>query len=132
MLNKIKRKIISIMTGEGRGQFFSFESFLYFVSIVYFGLAKFRAVIYERGIIRSKGLPCKVISIGNITTGGTGKTPMTLYMAQLVQRLGYEVIVISRGYKGELEKTGGIVSNGKQYWWDLESRVMSLSYWQAG
>jgi len=113
MLNKIKRKIISIMTGEGRRQFLSFESFLYFVSIVYFGLAKFRAVIYERGIIRSKGLPCKVISIGNITTGGTGKTPMTLYMAQLVQRLGYEVTVISRGYKGELEKTGGMVSNGE-------------------
>jgi tetraacyldisaccharide 4'-kinase len=34
-------------------------------------------------------------------------------MAELVKRLGYEVVVISRGYKGELEKTGGIVSNGK-------------------
>jgi len=101
------------MTGEGKGPFSFFESFLYFVSIVYYGLIKFRVALYKRGIIKSKALSCKVISIGNITAGGTGKTPMTLYMAKLVQRLGYKVVVISRGYKGELEKTGGIVSNGK-------------------
>ncbi|NNK86173.1 MAG: tetraacyldisaccharide 4'-kinase [Desulfobacterales bacterium] len=113
MLNKIKRKMLKIMTGERKRPFSFFESLLYFVSIIYYGLAEFKAEVYKRGIIKSKRLPCKVISIGNITAGGTGKTPMTLYVAGLMQRLGYEVVVISRGYKGELEKTGGIISNGK-------------------
>lgn len=101
------------MTGERKRPFSFFESLLYLVSIIYYGLAKFRAKVYKKGIIESKRLPCKVISIGNITAGGTGKTPMTLYVAGLMLRLGYEVVVISRGYKGELEKTGGIISNGK-------------------
>lgn len=113
MLNKINKKMIKIMTGEGESQFSSFKSLLYFVSIVYHSLVKFRAALYEKNIIKSQRLPTTVISIGNLTVGGTGKTPMTLYMAELVKKLGYEVVVISRGYKGELEKAGGIVSNGK-------------------
>ncbi len=113
MLNRIKKKMIKIMTGERERQFSSFKSLLYFISIIYHCLAKYRAALYEKNIIKSKRLPTAVISIGNITVGGTGKTPMTLYMAELVKNLGYEVVVISRGYKGELEKTGGIVSNGK-------------------
>jgi len=105
--------MIKIMTCEGKRHFSFFESLLYFISIHYHGLVKFRAALYEKKIIKSQRLPAAVISIGNITVGGTGKTPMTLYMAELVKKLGYEVVVISRGYKGELEKTGGIVSNGK-------------------
>ena len=105
--------MIKIMTGEGESQFSSFKSLLYFVSIVYHSLVKFRAALYEKNIIKSQRLPTTVISIGNLTVGGTGKTPMTLYMAELVKKLGYEVVVISRGYKGELEKAGGIVSNSK-------------------
>lgn len=113
MLNKIKKKIEIIMAGEGRSSFSSVEFLLFTVSIFYGGLVKFRSKAYDRGIIKSKKLPCKVISIGNITVGGTGKTPMTIYVAELVQKLGFVVAVISRGYKGELEKTGGIVSDGK-------------------
>jgi len=101
------------MTGGLESRFLSFEHMLFIVSLVYGGLIKIRTEAYKQGIIKSKKLPCKVISIGNITVGGTGKTPMTIYVAELVQRLGYVVAVISRGYKGELEKIGGIVSNGK-------------------
>jgi len=113
MLNKIKKKIENIMIGESRSGFSSVEFLLFILSLFYGGLVKFRLAAYQGGMIKPKSLPCTVISIGNITTGGTGKTPMTLYMVELVKRLGYEVVVISRGYKGELEKTGGIVSNGK-------------------
>ncbi len=113
MLNKIKKKIENIMAGHGGGSFSSFGVLMFILSLFYGRLVKFRLKAYDRGIIKSKKLPCKVISIGNITVGGTGKTPMTIYVAELVQRLGYVVAVISRGYKGELEKTGGIVSNGK-------------------
>ncbi|MDY6791412.1 MAG: tetraacyldisaccharide 4'-kinase [Thermodesulfobacteriota bacterium] len=114
MLNKIKKKMINIATGKGENRFSLFESLLYLISVGYYGLIKFRVAAYKRNIIKSKRLPCKVISIGNITVGGTGKTPMTLYIAKLVQRLDYKVVVISRGYKGRLEKSGGVVSDGNK------------------
>jgi tetraacyldisaccharide 4'-kinase len=54
-----------------------------------------------------------VISIGNLTVGGTGKTPMTIYMAELLKGFGCRVAVISRGYQGRNEKSVGIVSDGR-------------------
>jgi len=70
MLNKIKKKIEKIMTGEGESSLSSVEFMLYTLSIFYGGLVKFRSKAYDKGIIKSKKLPCKVISIGNITVGG--------------------------------------------------------------
>ncbi|MEE4114475.1 MAG: tetraacyldisaccharide 4'-kinase [Desulfobacteraceae bacterium] len=58
-------------------------------------------------------LPCKVVSIGNITLGGTGKTPMSVYMARLIHGFGCRVAIVSRGYKGAAEKNGGVVSDGQ-------------------
>jgi len=54
-----------------------------------------------------------VISIGNLTVGGTGKTPMTIHLARMIRRLGYHVGVISRGYRGSAEKIGGVVCDGR-------------------
>ena len=112
-MNNILQKIESIMTSNRKAGFISFESFLLMLSISYGCAIKTRETFYNRGILMSKKLPCIVISIGNITVGGTGKTPMTIYVAKLLKRMGYKVLVISRGYKGLAEKTGGIVSNGK-------------------
>ncbi len=67
---------------------------------------------YASGLLKSRKLPCAVISIGNLTSGGTGKTPMTIYVAERIRESGRRVAVISRGYKGTAEKSGGIVSNG--------------------
>jgi len=120
MLNKIKKRIENVMTQEGDNRFSFLKSLLFMISLFYGGLVKLRSTAYQEGMIKPKSLPCKVISIGNITVGGTGKTPMTIYVAKLVQRLGYVVAVISRGYKGELEKTGGIVSNGHKIFMDPE------------
>ena len=100
------------MTGNEQGRLFSFESFLLMVSLVYGGAVRLREAFYKNSILKPKKLPCFVISIGNLTVGGTGKTPMTIYMAKLIKSLGYKVAIISRGYKGGAEKTGGIVSNG--------------------
>jgi tetraacyldisaccharide 4'-kinase len=110
----LKKRIESIMKdGEGKANF-PLGAFLSAFSILYSGVVQLRSVLYSKRIIPSKRLPCMVISIGNVTLGGTGKTPMTIYTAQLIRRLGYQVVVISRGYKGNAEKTGGIVSNGSQ------------------
>ena len=88
-------------------------SFLFMISKVYGGVVKLRRLFYKKNILTSKRLPCPIISIGNITLGGTGKTPMTIYVVHALKQLGYKVAVISRGYKGSAEKIGGIVSDGK-------------------
>ncbi|MBW2738989.1 MAG: tetraacyldisaccharide 4'-kinase [Deltaproteobacteria bacterium] len=112
-MNNVLKKIESIMTGKRKAGLISFESLLFVFSLIYGSAVKTREAFYNRGVLRSKKLPCIVISIGNITVGGTGKTPMTIHVAKLVKRMGYKVVVISRGYKGLAEKTGGIVSDGK-------------------
>jgi tetraacyldisaccharide 4'-kinase len=84
------------------------------LSVIYGAGLKIRVSGYKSGLLESKKLPCKVISVGNITTGGTGKTPMTVYLARRIHQMGYRAAVISRGYRGRAEKSGGIVSNGRE------------------
>ena len=111
-MNRIIKKIEQVMHGSPKNNFF-FRYFLYLISLFYSGTVKAREISYKKSIIRSKRLPCIVVSIGNLTLGGTGKTPMTIYTAQLVKQLGYKVVIISRGYKGSAEKSGTIVSDGQ-------------------
>lgn len=112
-MRKIKQKIETIVNSEEKSGFFSFGSFLFGLSILYGGVVTLREIFYKKGIFRSKQLPCKVISVGNLTAGGTGKTPMTIYVAELLTHLGFKVAVVSRGYRGRAEKAGGVVSDGQ-------------------
>ncbi|MBI1374960.1 MAG: tetraacyldisaccharide 4'-kinase [Phycisphaera sp.] len=57
-----------------------------------------RNKLYDWGVKRTHKVNLPVISIGNITTGGTGKTPMVIYIVQLLQRHGYRPAVVLRGY----------------------------------
>ncbi len=107
-----RKKIESVMMGEGKTPLISVASSLYMISLAYGAMQKVRACGYRRQVIPSRQLPCKVICVGNITVGGTGKTPMTIYLAQKVQQLGFKVAVVSRGYRGAAERQGGIVSDG--------------------
>lgn len=87
--------------------------FLYALSLVYGILLFIRRAAYGKGVVKSKKLPCLVVSVGNLTAGGSGKTPMTMYLAGLLTNNAYRVSIISRGYKGGFEKNGGIVSDGQ-------------------
>ena len=110
----LKRKIQEIMTGGRESGSLSLKLFLFAISIGYGGIVRLRETLYKKGLLQSKRLPCPVISIGNITVGGSGKTPMTIYVAGLIQGLGYGVAIISRGYKGQAEKIGGVVCDGRK------------------
>ena len=68
---------------------------------------------YEYGVRRRRRLPCPVVSIGNITVGGTGKTPLTEWTAQWLQRQGWRVAVLSRGYGGRAGDGPQVVSTGE-------------------
>jgi tetraacyldisaccharide 4'-kinase len=91
---------------------FLLKSALLALSFLYGGGMRIRSRLYASGLLPSKTLPCRVVSIGNIVAGGTGKTPMTMMAAQLLKDLGYRVVVVSRGYRGNMEEEGGIVSDG--------------------
>ena len=80
--------------------------------LVYSRIQKLRAALYRTGILKTHRLPRPVISIGNITVGGTGKTPVTVYIARLLLEQGYRVAVLSRGYGGSLEGQSVVVSDG--------------------
>ena len=101
------------MTGPGKAPAFSLATFLYCLSRGYGAFQKLRGVCYRRRLIAPQKLACRVISIGNITVGGTGKTSLTIFVAERLKQLGYRVVVISRGYKGTAGRTATIVSDGQ-------------------
>lgn len=75
------------------------ESLLWPASVVYGAAASLRAGAYRSGLFRQKRLNGIVVSVGNITTGGTGKTPMVVWLAQRFAANGKKVGVLSRGYR---------------------------------
>lgn len=76
-----------------------------FLSLLYLYVTKIRNYLYDRYILKVKKIDgVKVVCIGNITVGGTGKTPAVQYFAKKYVDLGYKVAIISRGYKGKRKK----------------------------
>lgn len=100
------------MTGPAGGPAISLAGFLSVLGAVYGGMTKLRSDTYGRGWLPARRLPCRVVSVGNLVLGGTGKTPMTIYLARQLQSMGFRTAVVSRGYGGRAERTGGIVSDG--------------------
>src|SRR5437773_4065031 len=72
---------------------------LYALSFVYERLVQLRLYFYRKRIFRERALGCLVISIGNLTVGGTGKTPIVEKFARALQTGGRRVAILSRGYK---------------------------------
>jgi tetraacyldisaccharide 4'-kinase len=70
------------------------------LSQVYGAYVRCRRALYSRGWLRPRRLKATVISVGNLTTGGTGKTPMVLWLADKFLAEGKRVAILSRGYRG--------------------------------
>jgi tetraacyldisaccharide 4'-kinase len=81
------------------------------LSMAYGWAVQTREQLYRRGILSQKSLPAKVISVGNLTTGGSGKTPVTIYLARLFRKEGKKVAILSRGYRRERGRDLDIVSD---------------------
>lgn len=95
--------------------------FLYPLSLLYLIITKLRRWLYDHRILSPHRLPCKVISVGNISVGGTGKTTTTIALAKLIQSQNQNqnrknrLAVILRGYKRNKQKGKIlIVSDGAQ------------------
>ena len=72
---------------------------LYGLSFVYERIVQLRLYFYRKRILRERALGCLVISVGNLTVGGTGKTPIVEKFARALQAGGRRVAILSRGYK---------------------------------
>src|SRR5580692_8561760 len=77
------------------------QSLLWPFSLPYGAVAHLRARAYRKGILKQQHLNGTVISVGNLTTGGTGKTPMVLAIAEHLLAEGKNVGILTRGYRGE-------------------------------
>ncbi|NOR68886.1 MAG: tetraacyldisaccharide 4'-kinase, partial [Methylomarinum sp.] len=69
-------------------------------SMLYDDAMRFRLFLYKKGVFTKTKMPVPVVIVGNITVGGTGKTPLIVWMARFLQEEGYKPGIISRGYGG--------------------------------
>jgi tetraacyldisaccharide 4'-kinase len=69
------------------------------LALLYGSYVRLRAWLYSRGWLKQKRLKGMVISIGNLTVGGTGKTPMVIWLAEKLLAQGKRVAILSRGYR---------------------------------
>jgi tetraacyldisaccharide 4'-kinase len=83
---------------------------LFLFSLIYERLVQLRLFLYRKRVLRERTLGCLVISIGNLTVGGTGKTPVVEKFARALQAGGRRVAILSRGYRSEAPK--------KRRWFD--------------
>jgi len=82
---------------------------------VFYGLGqRVRAGFYRKNIFKTRRLNCRVISIGNLTLGGTGKTPMVMMVADTLRRQGFKPAILSRGYGGQSGEFVNVVNDGQQ------------------
>ena len=115
---RLEEKIIRISTGKFCLKNFSLSwdyfltVFLIFISFIYGFIVKIRVLFYRKNFLKIKKLPCIVISIGNITAGGSGKTPMAIYLAEALKKIGLKPVVLSRGYRGGMENGTGVAGDG--------------------
>lgn len=83
-------------------------------SMLYFLGTLSRLKGYQTRVLKQKNLNVPVISIGNLTVGGTGKTPITIDLARSLLRFGLKVGILSRGYKRQSNEKTLVVSDGRQ------------------
>ena len=93
---------------------------LYLFSLVYEQLVNCKLFAYKIGILSHRKLDCFVISLGNITVGGTGKTPTAQRLAREIHDMGYRVVILNRGYRAKWHGDVGIVSDGKNILMDAK------------
>src|SRR5437867_9695594 len=111
-LENLEQFGIDVVLGRRRGFRASLlRGILYGLSFIYERIVQLRLYLYRKRICRERTLGCLVISIGNLTVGGTGKTPVVEKFARALQLGGRRVAILSRGYKSVPKPT-------KRNWFD--------------
>ncbi|MEM6911883.1 MAG: tetraacyldisaccharide 4'-kinase [Verrucomicrobiota bacterium] len=106
-LEELEQYGIEVILGRKRGfKAGCLRSALWVLSGVYHRLVALRMLLYQKRVLREANLGCLVISVGNLTVGGTGKTPVVEFLARALQQGGRKVAILSRGYKAKKPPLG--------------------------
>ena len=126
---ELKTKITEIHYNKNtKGILFSL---LKFCSIFYGFGSGFKNLLYDRHILKPKKVNACVISVGNITTGGVGKTPVVAEIAKYLIENGKTPAIVSRGYGGGLSnKNINVISDGENIFYDAQ-QAGDEPYWLA-
>lgn len=99
-LEQLETYMLTVIEDRRHGRGASFLRFvLKQLSRLYAAIVQIRLWLYQHGIFRHHTLGCQVVSVGNLTVGGTGKTPVVEVFARSLQKRGRKVAILSRGYK---------------------------------
>lgn len=99
-MEKAEAYVLSIIEGRRTGATATaVRAMLRQLSLLYAAVVQLRLVLFRLRVLRPHALGCQVLSVGNLTVGGTGKTPVVEKFARELQRRGRKVAILSRGYK---------------------------------
>jgi len=103
-MERLESRLVQVIQEKGADENQSFWmrvllGFLKSLSFVFSAVVSFRYLLYKTGVLRRHPLGIQVISIGNVTAGGTGKTPVTEMFARALSAEGRKVAILSRGYR---------------------------------
>jgi tetraacyldisaccharide 4'-kinase len=97
---RLESYLLAVVEGRQRGKRAAVLRWvLGALSRIFTCVVQFRLRLYRWGIMRHHALGCQVLSVGNLTVGGTGKTPIVEVFARALQQQGRKVAILSRGYK---------------------------------
>src|SRR5260221_11024424 len=82
------------------------------LSLIFRMAVAVRRWLYRIGVLPSQRLPVPVVVVGNITAGGTGKTPLVLALAEALTARGWHPAIVSRGYGGNAQTARGAAFGG--------------------
>ena len=134
---ELEQYFLDLMAGRRRKWYDRVITCLLFVASRFYRMAvQFRHWLYDKRVIRNQALGCLVVSIGNLSCGGTGKTPVVEVFARSLSQKGRRVAILSRGYRrkkrtfweklvhafnsGEMELPPQVVSDGNDLLMDSE------------
>ncbi|MBL6989806.1 MAG: tetraacyldisaccharide 4'-kinase [Bacteriovoracaceae bacterium] len=85
------------------------------ISLLWEWVYRIRRLAYNFGILKREYFGVPIISVGNLTFGGTGKTPFTLWLARYMDSIDKKVLILMRGHKGALEHSHGVLKSGEMF-----------------
>jgi len=117
-IEQLEAYLLDVIEGRRTGKSATLlRGILRVLSLIFTVIVQVRLWLYRHRIIRPNTLGCQVISVGNLTVGGTGKTPVVEVFARNLQQQGRKVAILSRGYKSKelpfLQKMSQRITTGK-------------------